>query len=209
MTKRHLKSNKAPKSWAIHRKAQKYAMRPNPGAHGLELGMPISLLLKRLHHANTTKECRNILYTHDVLVDGRRVKDTKFMVGFMDVVSFPALKEHYRVCLDGKGRLVYNKISEKDAAFNAYKIRKKTMLKGGRLQLNCSSNINLIVDKDEYKVGDTVLLSIPNKKIQKHLKFENGASVVLTKGSHVGKTGVVEDIRDGILVYKNSEGNMG
>jgi len=55
---------------------------------------------------------------------------------------------------------------------------------------------NIIVEKDEFKVSDTVFLSLEGKNaIKKHLKFEKGALVYIVEGKYRGVSGVVEDIK--------------
>ena len=48
----------------------------------------------------------------DVLVDGRIVKDSKFPVGLMDIVSIPKLNQHYRMLLDRRGKFELVKIPQ-------------------------------------------------------------------------------------------------
>ena len=71
-----------------------------------------------------------------VLVDGRPVKDRKYPVGFMDVISLPEIKENFRVLMDKRGKWVLVRISPEEAKFKLSRIENKTTVKGGRTQLN-------------------------------------------------------------------------
>ena len=60
----------------------------------------------------------------------------------------------------------------------------------------------MIVDKDTFKVGDTLHIDFLNKKILEHLKLEKGNTIFLTGGRHIGNLGIVEDIIGSKIVYK-------
>ena len=73
------------------------------------------------------------------------------------------------------------------------------------MQVNFYNGNNMLVDKNEYKVGDTLVLSLKDKNIVKHLKMEEGATVYLTKGKHVGSIGVLKKV---LKSDKNSRNNF-
>jgi len=121
----------------------------------------------------------------------------------MDVIQVPELKEQYRVVYNPQGKLKLIAISAEEAKLKPCKITNKKTLKGKRTQLNFKDGSNMIVDKDSYKVNDTLILDLTKEKkdgIKKHLKFEKGATVYLTDGKHVGTTGVIEEIKN---TYQN------
>lgn len=207
MGKAHLKRLNAPRSWKIKRKGIKFITRPSPGPHAQDKCMSLNIVLRdMLDYASTTKEVKHILYKKGVLVDGRARKDIKFAVGFMDVVEIPKIKEAYRMIMDKKGYLTMLKIDKKEAGFKPCKILNKTIIKGGKVQLNLSYGLNMIVKKDDYGTEDTVLLGFPKQEIKEHIKFEKGAYVFMTAGSHIGEHGVVEDIKEKTIVFKASSG---
>ena len=72
------------------------------------------------------------------------------------------------------------------------KIVNKTIVKGKKVQLNLHDSSNLLVDKDIYATGDTLI--IEKNKVKKHLKFEKGATIYLIGGKHKGATASLEDI---------------
>lgn len=191
---RHLKSIVAPKSWTLLRKATKYTTRPSPGAHSLARSLPVGLLLKQLGYAQTTREARKILNEKNVFVDGKVVKDRHFGVGFMDVVQLKDAKKNLRVSLDVKGRLIFIDITEAESGKKVCRIEGKTVVKGGKLQLNLSDGRNVLVDKDSYAVGDSIVLQLPEQKVSSHIALEKGSAVFLMAGRHLGKIGVVDNI---------------
>jgi small subunit ribosomal protein S4e len=149
-----------------------------------------------------------VLYLKEVLVDGRRIKDHCFPVGLLDVVQLKPSKQNYRVVLDKKGKLDTIEIDEKDAKQKICQIMKKTVLKGGKIQLNLSDSRNIIATKDEYKTGDSLLIELPSQKIAGHFKLEKGAFVMLTAGKHIAETGIVEKAGSYVVIYKDEKGNM-
>ncbi|HLG24247.1 MAG TPA: 30S ribosomal protein S4e [Candidatus Nanoarchaeia archaeon] len=208
MVKKHLKRLAAPKTWHITRKTNTYVTKPRPGPHKLENCMPLGLLLKEtLKLANTTREVKKMLNTNEIKIDGKARKDPRFGVGIFDVIEFVTTNDHYKITLNNKGRLEVVKIKHDEAKSKPAKIVGKTMVKG-KLQLNLYDGKNITADKSDYKVGDSVLLSLPEQKIMKHLKLEKKAAILLTGGKHIGETGHVEDISGTKIIYKDAKGEV-
>lgn len=208
MAKKHLKRLAAPKTWHIKRKSLKFVMRHLPGPHSLDRGLPLSLLLKEvLNHANTTSEVKKILNNSEIKIDGKIRKEVRFGIGFFDTIGFTNINEYYRVILNRKGKLDLIKINKDDAALKPCKIIGKTMVRG-KLQLNLFDGKNIFVDSNNYKVGDTVVLSLPDKHVKKHLKLDKKSTIFLTSGKHIGEIGNVEDIIEDKIVYKDKDGEL-
>ncbi len=196
----------APTTWAMKRKGITFVTRPLPGAHPYRLGTPLGFMLRDvLGVARTAKEALYILNNKDVLVNGVKRKDKKFIIGFMDSLSLASVNQHYRIILSKNGTLDVAGIDADDAKKKIAKIIGKTSTKGNRLQLNLSDGMNILVEKDEYKPGDSLLFEVPENKISIHFRLEKGAFVMLTDGKHCGKSGVVEDITNDIIVFKAND----
>ena len=74
----HLKRLAMPRSWPLPRKTTIWVTRPTPGAHSLELCMPINLVIRDvLGFAQSTREVRHILHNGLAKVDGRVCKETR------------------------------------------------------------------------------------------------------------------------------------
>jgi len=198
--KKHLKRLAAPRSWAIGRKQGTFITRIAPGAHPHDLGMPLSVVLKdMINVAHTTKEVKKALQIKKVLVDNKRVKDHKRAVGLMDTISLNDVS--YRMTLDEKGLIRIKKIDEKEANVKLTKIIGKTKISKNKTQLNCSDARNILVEKDTYRVGDSLVIELPSQKIKTHLKFETGSLIILTGGKHKGHQGKLIDITDNTMAY--------
>ena len=205
---RHMNRKAAPKTWPIERKKTDYITRPFPGAHKMEEGMSIGTFLKEVfRYAQTQKEAKRILLHKQVMVDGKRRKDEHDMVGLFDVVEFPETKEQFRITLSPRGKLAPLAITKEEASLKPCQVVGKTLVKG-KIQLNLSDGRNILIGKNEYKTGDTLLVEIPKQTIKKHFKLEKGASVFLTGGKNQGSVGKVEGILGKKLLYKTEGGEI-
>ena len=60
----------------------------------------------------------------------------------------------------------------------------------------------ILYDK-KAKVNDTILLTLPERKVQKVLPFKKGSSVIIYHGRHSGEQGKLEDTLDGTQTRKS------
>ena len=201
----HLKRYAAPKSWFLLRKMYKWVTRPAPGPHPLMQAVPIALLLKKLGLARTKREIKKILNAGFVLVDGRRIANPHFPVGFMDVLEIKQAAQTLRVVIDRKGKLQLLTIPTEEAGKKVCKITGKTTVKKGKTQLNLFDGRNLLIDKNGLAVGDSVLITIPKMKIIEPLKLEKGFTIYLVGGKHIGDIGVVAEIKGNTIWYQNEK----
>lgn len=201
-----MKSLAAPKTWGINRSKNTFVTRPYPGAHKLELGISLNTILKdMLNYAATSKETKKLLNMRNVLVNGKRVKEPKHLTGLFDTISIEDAGAHYRIMLNENGKIGVIKTSKEDAGMKPSKIIKKTVLEKGKIQINLSDGRNIIADKDSFKTGDTLIISLPGNSVKKHIKLAKGALVFLTGGKHIGETGFVQGIIGDKITYKNKQ----
>jgi small subunit ribosomal protein S4e len=204
MSKGHLKKVVSPKSWVLARRQTKFVIRPSPGPHPMEFSLPLGFLLKERGFGATAREIKKIINTKTVLVDNRRVKSPKFPVGLMDVVCVKESDDFFRVVLDAKGRLKVLSIKGSDAKLKPCRVNNKTVVRGGKIQLNLFDSRNILTDNKEIMTGDSVVIDIASNKISDVLKFEKGAFVFLTGGHHIGDIGVVRDIAGNTVVVESA-----
>ncbi|AXI25213.1 30S ribosomal protein S4e [Methanofervidicoccus sp. A16] len=192
-SKKHLKRYPAPAKWKLPRKVKKFVTKPSPGPHSIENSLPLLLIVRDLlGYADNGREAKKIIKMGKILVDGVVRKDHKFPVGLMDILSIPDTGEDFLVLFDKKGRITLKKTDRND--MKLCKIRNKTVIKGGHIQLNLHDGRNQIVyvsdptkaEEDVYKTGDTVILSIPEQKLLDHIPFEEGKLAYITGGKHIG-----------------------
>lgn len=206
MTKWHLTRLAVPRSWNVPTKTNKYITRPIAGAHSLNMGISLNILVRDLLKlANTAKEVKSILNNEELIINGKTRKEPKYMVGFMDIISLPKLKKAYRIILNKKGKLVPVQIEEKEADIKLAKINNKIKIKGNKIQLNLSDGTNFLIEKDDFKTGSTVLISLKEGKIIDKIELKKGVSVMLTGGKHLGKIGTIESIDGENVSYKEGK----
>ncbi|MDI6798622.1 MAG: 30S ribosomal protein S4e [Candidatus Aenigmarchaeota archaeon] len=189
-----LKRLLAPKFWGVPKKVAKWTVSPRPGPHKKFESIPLLIIARNiLNLAETWKEAKSIIKKGEILVDNKARKDHAFPVGLMDVVSVLRIKKHYRVLPSKKG-LEMKEIPEDEANKKICRINNKILVKKGRLQLNLHDGRNLLVEKDVYKTGDSVLLELPSQKILEHIKLEKGSLGLITKGKNSGKTARIKEV---------------
>ncbi|MGC9443532.1 MAG: 30S ribosomal protein S4e [Candidatus Methanospirareceae archaeon] len=195
---KHQKRIAAPRSWKIARKTSKWTVSSKPGPHPVETSMPLLLVVRdMLQLADNNREAKRILHEGNVIVNGTVRKDHKFPVGVFDIISIPVIKAHYLVLLDKKDRLALVEIEEDAASKKLCRVNGKTMVRGGRIQLNCHDGRNFMMDESgaEINTHDSILISIPDNKIMEHYKFKEGSQVVVIGGRHSAQTGEIEEIK--------------
>jgi small subunit ribosomal protein S4e len=206
MVKNHLKRLNMPKSWQIGRKLKKWVIRPNPGAHSLDDGLSLNTLIKEvLALASTSRESRNILLNKEIFVDGKIRTEKKMIVGFMDIISIPKINKHFRILFNNKGKLMAVAVDEKESKIKLSKIKNKSLVKG-KFQLNLSDGRNILVDKNDYNVGDSLLLELPSQKVLSVVRLEKGCLICLTGGKHTNDFGKVEDLSADNVTYTSKSG---
>ncbi len=190
---RHQKRVASPTSWPVTRKTHAWVVGANAGPHSKETGMPLLVIVRdMLKIANNSREAKRIINEGNIYVDGIARKDYKYITGLFDIVSLPALNEYYRVLLDTNNRFKLYK--EGPDAHKLCRINNKTIVRKGAVQLNLHDGNNILASND-YKTFDTVLLTLPDHKIAKHLGYKPGNLALIVGGEHSGELGKIKQIR--------------
>jgi small subunit ribosomal protein S4e len=199
--KNHLKRIASPSTWQIDRKSRVFTVRPKPGAHPLDKGMAMGVILRdKLNLAKTMSEVKKLLNQNEILVDGKRKKDYRLIVGLFDVLSVKTTGKNYRVILDSKGRVAIKEIDGKESSLKVCKVVGKTTISKGKIQLNLHDGKNILSDAD-VKVGDSLLLSLPKLEVKKVLPLKNNTTVFLTDGKHAGLAGQLKEIKNNEAIF--------
>ncbi len=190
----------APGFWPIEKKTKKFVVAPRPGPHAKEKCIPVALLIRDiLNYARSLNETKTILNNGSVKIDGRVRKDPNFPVGLMDV--FTIGDEQYRILPRGRGMQTV-KIEKKEAGIKLCRIVNKNHVKK-KTQLNLHDGKNMLVDKDEYKTGDTLVIDLEKNAIKDVIKMKKGSIGLVVSGKNAGKIGKIEDV----IVTKSSQPN--
>jgi len=201
----HMKRLAAPRTWPLKRKVSVWATKQSPGAHSVESSMPAVLILRdMIGVCDTAREAKRIIGNRELIVDGKAVKNPKAPVGVMDTIVIPKMGLAFRMLLSEKGKFILVPISADEAKVKLCRIEDKTTVKDGKFQINLSGGRNIILDKNDYKVGDTLKIEVPDQKVVEHYPAKSGAKVLIVKGSQSGKIKTVKDL----IVVKGSGENI-
>ncbi len=199
MVKNHLKRIAAPSTWALLRKSEKFVTKPKGS---LRFSLPAEFIVKQaLGIAKTRKEAKAMVQGRHLLVDGRPIRDLKHGVSIMSVIGF-ADGGDYRVLLNSKGRLFVMKIGKAESKLKPCKVVSKVSL-GSKFQFGFHDGRTLLAGND-YGTNDTVVFSLPDFRVVRHLKLAKGAKVYLIAGANVGNTCAVEDVKEQVTVMVGS-----
>lgn len=189
---KHQKRLSAPKNYPIDRKSTTYVI-GGKGPHPTDDGLPLLVVLRDvLGYADSKKEANQVMGDGKVLVDGTPRKNPAYTVGFMDVISFPDMDEHYRVLFDTRGFLLKE---VEDSDLKLARVKRKTTLKGGVTQVNLEDGNNLEVD-DNHDTKSSLVLSLPDKDVEKEIAFEEGNVAYVKGGKHAGTLATITEITE-------------
>jgi small subunit ribosomal protein S4e len=199
---RHQKRVTVPVSWPIARKTHVWVTKSSPGPHSAGKSMPLVIVIRdMLKLVDNAREAKRALYEGKVLVDGKAQKDYKLPVGIFDVISVPSINLQYRMLKDELGRF-YLSLLEAGEVRKLARIENKTIISGKKQQLNLSDGSNKLAE-GEFKVGDSLVLSLPDKNIEERIGFEVGNLAMVVGGKHTGQTGKIKEI----ITVKSSQPN--
>jgi len=188
----HLKRHGIPKRWPIPRKGTKYVVRPHSK---LERGIPILIILRdMLKVAQNRKEVKRALHEKKILLNSKIAKDDRNSAMLFDTISLVPSKKHYKLELTANGRFKLTEISEKDSSFKTAKVVDKKTLKKKRVQLNLWDGKNYLSDID-CNVNDSILINFKDKKVEKCLPLKEKSKVVIFRGKHAGKQGILRKLK--------------
>lgn len=194
----HLKRLAASRNIRLPRRVRKYAITPMPGKHSKDESLPLGYVVRDiLGYASSYKEARKVVAKRYIKIDKRVADNIKIPLGFMDVLEVMATGEKYRVSYNDKGLLSLVKIDEKEVNKKIGKIINKKIYKGGRIQITLHDGRNILLPYEEgnkYKVGDSLIISLPEQKILNHLPLKEGALVMVIRGKWTGTIARVRDI---------------
>ena len=201
----HVKRLASPRIWPISRKMYPFAPKSRPGPHPADASVPMVIVLRdMLRVARNKREAKKIASARKIMVDGRVVTDIRFPIGFMDVITIKDMGKNYRMVYDVHGNLRVVEIPEDHAQWKLVKIRNKTAVSGGKIQLNLHDGRNIVLDENKYKTGDVLKIKIPSQEIIGHYPLAEGSVAIITGGKHRGKVVHIKEY----VVVRGPQENM-
>jgi|TARA_B100001750_G_scaffold64358_1_gene51124 small subunit ribosomal protein S4e len=192
-----LKRQMAPMFWRINRKDKRFVITVRPGSHPKNNSIPSAVLLRdTLNHVNTLREAKSSIYGGKVKIDGVIQKSLHHSIGLMDVIELEGTDDIYRLVPKNGQILVPIKINKNEKSKKLVKVKSKTTIRGGKIQLGFHDGRTIITDTDA-SINDVCLLQIPEQKIIDVIKFEKKSQVVITRGTNAGRIGMINEIKTG------------
>jgi len=191
--KKHLKRLNAPNHWMLDKLTGVWAPKPSAGPHKTRECIPMVILLRnRLKYALTRREVFLIAAQRHILVDSKVRTDTRFPIGFMDVVSIPKTGENFRFLYDAKGRFFIHRISDEEAKFKLCKVKDVAVGKNGIPYLVTHDGRTVRYPDPLIKAQDTIKFSLETSTIVGHVSFDVGNLAMITGGNNLGRMGIIE-----------------
>jgi small subunit ribosomal protein S4e len=201
---KHFKRSVVTRAVVIPRKKYKYYIRPFPGKHKNSEGIALLGVLRDVMKvANNSKEASYLISEGHVMVDEKIVREDKYNVGFGDLIDING--EKFKVEINDKGKLVVAN-DDSDHKVKQLKIMSQGKFKGGKTVLRMNDGRNIISDRNDIQIGDTVTLNLKNNTIEKTIPFEQGRQAIVFRGKNAGRIGKIIKI-DGDNVELEKEGS--
>jgi small subunit ribosomal protein S4e len=198
----HQKRLTAPEPWGIRKKENKFITKTAPGPHNAQ-ALPLAVWIRdQMAFAQNMKEVQRILNDKQVILNGQICKDPRRGVGLFDVISMPALGKNYLILRDHRGKIVAKEIPADQAQTRLCKVRGKTIIHGGQIQLNLRYGANILVGDNMVKPSDTVIVTLgdphkpdaPRFTVVDHYPFVVGNYAMVIGGKHRGRIGKIVGI---------------
>ena len=195
-----LKRQMAPQFWGIARKEKRFVVTVKPGPHIKSQAIPTAVFLRdTLKIVTSLREAKSVIYSGKVKIDGVIRKSLHHGIGLMDVVELENVPDIYRMVPTEEKLLKPIKINESEKSKKLVRVKSKTTISNGKLQIGFGDGRSIISDI-KVNVGDTCLIQIPEVKILEVIKLEVGCQGLVTRGNNVGQIGGIEVVEEGTFI---------
>lgn len=201
-----MKRSVAPAFWRFPRKKKEFAVTAYPGPHPRSTSYPLAILVRDvLKLCKTYREARSVIREGRVVIDGVARRDPHFPVGLMDVVEIPSIGKVFRMLPSGNVELAPVEIPQSEKELKLCKVKTKTTIKGGRLQIGFHDGRSIILGSGaNISPGDSCLIEVSGLKIIETLRLGKDALVLVVKGEKAGQLGKIEEMKAGSMTRPQS-----
>ena len=140
-----------------------------------------------------------------VSVDGKKIKEEKYVVGFSDVVSVK--DDYFLVWLNEKGKIISVK-QDGNVDSKKVKVMSKHKGKGSKDILFTSDARNIVSEKTDVQINDSVILDFSTGKIKDKIPFEQGREVIVFNGKNAGRKGKIKEIDGYSVLVSGKDGEF-
>lgn len=191
----HLKRLAAPKTWTLHKKERTFVIKTSPGTHKIKASMPLALWLKNLELTKNAKETKAIL--NQIKIDNKKVTDPAFPVGYQDLLTIG--NATYQIKYNTLGKLEPIKTENKE---KICKITGKTTARAKTI-LYLHDGRTIETDNKEYNTGESIIITLPEQKIVKHIKLNTGTKIAIIGGKNIGHEGTIKQVKGDKIIYES------
>jgi small subunit ribosomal protein S4e len=203
---KHFKRSVVTNSLVIPRKKYKYYSKPLPGKHSSKSGVSILGFLRDvIKIAVNAREARYLIKNGYVYVDGKKISEEKYVVGFSDIVTVK--DDSFLVWLSENGKITAIKQEGKQ---ESKKIKVMSKHKGSRgINVIFTNDArNIVYDKDDIQINDSVTFDFASGKVTSKIPFEQGKKIIVFSGKNAGKTGTIKEINNQSVSISGKDGEF-
>lgn len=174
-----------------------FAVKPSRGPHKARESIPLQVVLRdKLKFALTGREAKVILNQKEglVKVDKKVRKNTKYPVGFMDVIDVPKAGIAYRVLYDVKGRFVFCKLPKNESSYKLCRINKKAIGPNKIPYLVTHDGRTLRFADKDIKINDTIKYNLDKNEIEASFPMAVHSLAMVSDGTNRGRVGTIVHI---------------
>ncbi|MBS3076121.1 hypothetical protein J4481_00060 [Candidatus Pacearchaeota archaeon] len=188
----HLKRQEISRKWPLQRKGTTFVVKPGSND---EKGIPLLIVLRDiLKVVQNRKEVKRAIHSETILLNNRLVKEDRTAMLLFDTLFLVPSKKAYRLELSKQGKFEMVEIKENEINTKVAKIVDKKTLRGKKVQINLSDGRNFLSDI-KCNVGDSVLVNLKDKKIEKCLPLKEKSKVLAFEGKYAGAEGIIDKIK--------------
>jgi small subunit ribosomal protein S4e len=201
-----IKRSQAPKFLRAPRKKYKYLSKPLPGRHRKDEAITLlSLIRDVMKIASNATEAKYIIKQITVKVNGKRVTEHKFNVGFSDIVEID--NDKYLVWLDEHSKYTVIPLSKREKMEKVVKI---DTFRGNKKVFRFHDGANYVdmLNALNANINDTVVFDLDTGKITKVIAFRAGTKVIIFRGRKAGYSGELISVGKTESKIKTSSGEI-
>jgi small subunit ribosomal protein S4e len=199
----HIKRLAANKYLKIAKKSSAYVVKPNPGRHTkVESIALITVIKEKMNMAANSKEAIQIIKSGSILVNGKKIKEASYPIGYGDRLHLVSSNSDYVVDSGRYGTFSIREAKATDLDF--FKVTGKYISKNAKLMIRLHNGRIIAATKD-VMINDSVTLD-ESSKIKKVFKFEVGAKCKVYKGVRAPANGEIISITEGNALNEKSVG---
>ena len=196
----HLTRAESTKKLPIQRKGTKYIARARTHKTA---SVPIVIAMRdMLKLARTAREVKSMIKQKLLKINGHEVKDYRESLCLFNLLH---ADKTYILTITKNGRFKLEETSQKE--IRSCKVLGKTLLKKGKIQINCHDGTNIITEDNTLNVHDTINLKLTGE-IQATIRFEEGKHCIILKGKYQGTHGTIKDVLDRSVTIQDEKGNV-